>query len=92
MPRKRQRSRGGRPSKFTATTALAIVAEMAGGTPRNEAARGAGVGASTLYRWLQKGRAGDPRYAPLVQATRGARDGWASMSVLTELAIFKYRL
>ena len=64
MPRKRPRDRGGRPSKFTTGTALAIVADIAGGTPREEAARSAGVGVSTFYRWLQKGRAGDPRYAP----------------------------
>ena len=92
MPRKRTHNRGGRPSKFTAETALAIVAEIAQGRPHDKAAKTAGVGASTVYRWLQKGRAGDPRFAPLARATRAAKDGWTCASILTELAVFKYRL
>ena len=64
--------RGGRPSKFTAANALAIVAEVTAGVPRDEAARAAGVGPSTVYRWLAKGRAGDPAYQAFALAFRAA--------------------
>ena len=83
------RNKGGRPSKFTPQTALSIVADIAVGTPRDEAAKSAGVGASTFYRWLQRGRAGDPRFAPLARAVRGAKDGAASRMVLTRLVVFR---
>ena len=64
--------RGGRPSKFTAANALAIVAEVTAGVPRDDAARAAGVGPSTVYRWLAKGRAGDPRFKAFADALRAA--------------------
>ena len=64
--------RGGRPSKFTAANALAIVAEVTAGVPRDDAARAVGIGPSTVYRWLAKGRAGDPRFKAFADALRAA--------------------
>ena len=72
MPRRKQRNPGGRPPKFNVSTVLAIVAAVGQGKPRDEAAKGAGVGASTLYRWVQSGKAGDPAFVPLVDALRQA--------------------
>lgn len=88
MPRRRPRRVGGRPSKFTAEAALAIVADVAGGRSRDEAARAAGVGPSTLYRWLQRGRAGDPRFASLARAIWGAENGAKFGEVLARMALF----
>jgi transposase-like protein len=65
--------RGGRPSKFTTATALAVVAGVARGLSRDEAARAAGVGPSTLYRWMARARSGDSRFAPLLDALAAAR-------------------
>ncbi len=72
MPTRKHRNPGGRPSKFDVGTALAIVAGVRQGKPRDEAAKRAGVGASTLYRWVQSGKAGDPAFVPLVDALRQA--------------------
>ena len=72
--------RGGRPSKFTAANALAIVAEVTAGVPRDDAARAAGVGPSTVYRWLAKGRTGDPAYRAFALALRAA-DGRTTLGV-----------
>ena len=83
----RRKRSGGRPSKFTPATVLAIVADIASGLSRERAAREAGVGASTLYRWLHNGRAGDPRFTPLVDAVRGAEEGAACTLVLLKLAL-----
>jgi len=63
-----RRNLGGRPSKFTTPAALAVVAELARGGSLEAAAKSAGVGLSTLYRWLELGRRGDPRFAPLAEA------------------------
>jgi hypothetical protein len=68
MPRKRPRNPGGRPTKYTATRVLRLVAAVAEGQPRSEAATLAGIGDSTLERWLAAGRAGHPDFAPLVDA------------------------
>ncbi len=75
MRRKRDRDRGGRPSKFTTPAALAIVAAVGDGKSFDEAARSAGVGSTTLYRWLALGRAGDRRFADLAGAIGQARAG-----------------
>jgi transposase len=78
------RNKGGRPSKYTPQVALAIVADIAHGMPRDKAAKSAGVGASTFYRWLQWGLAGDARFAPLSRAVAGATNGAACASVLPD--------
>src|SRR5208283_4977871 len=51
-----RRNPGGRPSKFTTPAALAVVAELCRGGSLEAAARSAGVGLSTVYRWLAPGR------------------------------------
>jgi len=63
-----RRNPGGRPSKFTTPAALAVVTELARGGSLEAAARSAGVGLSTVYRWLALGRRGDPRFSPMVGA------------------------
>ncbi len=82
------KNKGGRPSKFTPATVLAIVADIGEGKSRDEAARASGVGASTLYRWLQRGKAGDERFADLARAIRGARNGSTFGLAVARFAIF----
>jgi transposase len=67
---RRRRSKGGRPSKLTVTVALALVDAVRGGLSLEGAARVAGIGPTTLGRWLRAGREGDPRYLPLVERLR----------------------
>jgi len=63
-----RRNPGGRPSKFTTAAALALITALCQGETLEAAAKSAGIGVSTLYRWLGRGRRGDPRFAPLVGA------------------------
>jgi hypothetical protein len=53
----------GRPSKLTPEVSTSILEAIAKGVPRKVAARGAGVSASTLRRWEDRGWAGDEEYA-----------------------------
>src|SRR5947208_3560096 len=66
--RARDRSRGGRPTKFTTRRVVAILAALWDGATRVEAARRAGLSPAAFYAWLQLGRAGHPTFAPLAQA------------------------
>ena len=66
--RRKPRNRGGRPSKFTTETAVKLAVSLARGARVERAARDAGVGVATAYRWLALSRAGDPRYAALADA------------------------
>jgi len=63
-----RRNPGGRPSKFTSTVVLAVVTALCQGESLEAAAKSAGIGVSTLYRWLERGRRGDPRFSPMVRA------------------------
>jgi hypothetical protein len=74
MPDKPIASVGGRPSKLTTTAALRIVSAILDGKTKDRAARAAGVGASTLYRWEATGRAGREPFAAFVEAVRRAED------------------
>ena len=67
-----RRNPGGRPSKFTTRVALAVVVELCRGGSLEAAAKSAGIGVSTLYRWLERGRRGDPRFLPLAAAVPAA--------------------
>jgi len=67
-----RRNPGGRPSKFTTPAALAVVTALCQGESLEAAARVAGIGISTLYRWLELGRRGDPRFSPLAAAVPAA--------------------
>src|SRR4051812_23132307 len=71
-PRRRRRHArpgrpAGRPSRCRTETVLPLVALILDGASWQEAAREVGVGRSSLYRWLAKSRAGDPRYAGLAE-------------------------
>ena len=70
------RNRGGRPSKFTTTTALRLVAAIAQSDTIEQAAESADVGASTVYRWVALGRKGDPRFEALAEAIEEAVTGY----------------
>jgi hypothetical protein len=74
-PRRQARRRGGRPSRLTVAVALDLVRHVGRGEPLEDAARRAGIGASTLWRWLAAGRAGDSRFSALVEAIDRARRG-----------------
>ncbi len=63
-----RRNPGGRPSKFTTPAALALITALCRGGSLEAAAKSAGVGLSTVYRWLALGRRGDPRFSPMVGA------------------------
>ncbi len=53
-----RRNPGGRPSKFTTAAALAVVAELCRGGSLEAAAKSAGIGPSSLYRWIAAGPPG----------------------------------
>jgi hypothetical protein len=72
MPRARPRDPGGRPSKYTATAACSIIADVGAGLTREEAARRANVGITTLERWIAAGRRGDPAYGAFATALHQA--------------------
>jgi hypothetical protein len=61
---------GGRPPKFTTANVLAILARLASGMARDDAARASGVSRSTLAEWMAKGKAGEPVYADFANAVR----------------------
>jgi hypothetical protein len=75
MPRSQARRQGGRPSRLTVAVALALMRHVGQGEPLEDAARRAGIGPSTLWRWLAAGRAGDPRFVALVEALDQTRRG-----------------
>jgi transposase-like protein len=81
-----RRNPASRPSKFTTPTALAVVAELCRGGSLEAAAKSAGIGVSTLYRWLELGRRGDPRFSPLATAVPAA-----TAAGRTRLSIGKFR-
>jgi hypothetical protein len=72
MPRRRG-SKGGRSCWLT--VALDLVHLVSQGEPLEDAARMAGIGTTTLWRWLVAGRAGDPRFTTLVEAINRAGRG-----------------
>jgi hypothetical protein len=77
MPRRnpRNRNKGGRPCCYTAPTLAVIVAALARGGDFGEAATAAGVGRSSLYRWIKLSRGGDARFHGLADAIEGVRRG-----------------
>lgn len=58
----------GQPSQLTQDIADILIHEARRGQQREAMARAAGITLHALYLWLRLGRAGDPRYAPMVQA------------------------
>ena len=67
MPRRKPKDRGGRPSKFDTETAVLMGGLLSRYKSVADTARSAGVGVSTLQRWLHQGRQGDPRFALLAE-------------------------
>jgi DNA-binding phage protein len=63
-------NRGGRPSKFTIDTAVALAAALGRGQSIEAAAATAGIGISSIYRWVALGRSGDPRFATLAAVAK----------------------
>jgi hypothetical protein len=86
MPRRKPTNRGGRPSKFTTPAVVAITGALIAGESFEAAAHAAGIGQSTLYRWLAKARAGDPRFGPLADVVRQARHAGQHGSAFSSLA------
>jgi hypothetical protein len=75
MPK--QKSRGGRPAKWNPETAFALGLALQGRfTTPGEAARRAGIGKSTLHRWIRAGQNGDPRFTCLVARLKATAERW----------------
>jgi hypothetical protein len=75
MPRRKPRNRGGRPCRYTPFVITSVMATLARGGSLEKAADAAGIGTTTLYRWLALSRAGDARFAALADAVEGVREG-----------------
>jgi hypothetical protein len=80
MPRRKQR-RAGRPCGLTVNTALKIGCAIGDSQKIEAAAQQAGVGTSTLYAWLARGRAGDPCFTTLAEfvAQKRKPSDWESL-------------
>jgi hypothetical protein len=62
------KSTGGRPAKLSLPAVLGVIAGVRRGLSYEDAAREAGVGRSTAFRWLKDARAGEPSLAGFVEA------------------------
>jgi hypothetical protein len=76
MPRQRTKNRGGRPCRLTTETALRLGAAIGQRHSITQAARTAGVGTSSVYRWLALGRAGDARFSALARLAESRVSPW----------------
>lgn len=63
-----------RPTKLNKRTAARVLAALESGATIAGAAAAAGVGARTLRRWVERGRAGDAPYAEFVERYDIAHD------------------
>jgi hypothetical protein len=75
MPRRKPKNRGGRPCRYTPLVVTTLMAALARGESLEKAADAAGIGATTLYRWLALSRAGDARSARLAEAVDAVHGG-----------------
>jgi hypothetical protein len=75
MPRRKPKNRGGRPCRYTPFVVTTLMAALTRGESLEKAADAAGIGTTTLYRWLALSRAGDARYARLADAVAGVSNG-----------------
>jgi hypothetical protein len=79
MPRSKPKNQGGRPCRYTPFVVSSLMAALARGKSLEEAADAAGIGTTTLYRWLTLSRVGDARFATLADAVgavhRAAENG-----------------
>lgn len=83
------RNTGGRPTKFEATVALRIVADVARGETVLSAAAGAGVSRSSLYRWRAKDRTGLEPYAAFARAIDAAGRAASYANLLDYAAVVR---
>jgi hypothetical protein len=60
MPRRTLRNKGGRPCRYSARTVVIIMSALARGESLEQAVDAAGIGTTTLYRWLALSRTGEP--------------------------------
>ena len=67
MPRRKPHKKGGRPTKFTVHTAVAVACALNNGASLSSAARRGKIGSATLYRWLRKALAGEEPYSVLLE-------------------------
>lgn len=74
----------GRPIELDDLVAKRIVDAIAKGVSRIGAAKAAGVGRSTLFEWLQRGRDGEQPFADFADRVRKA-DGKAEGVVVSKL-------
>ena len=74
---RKPRNRGGRPSRLTIETALKLGQALGRGQSIEAAAQSAGVGVSSAYRWVARGRTGDPRFATLAAVSKEKRHWWS---------------
>ncbi len=72
----RSKKNGGRPPRYTPAAALAIVAGVRAELSFEDATRAAAVGRSTVFRWMQAGRAGHPAFTPFLAAVEQAKAAW----------------
>ena len=87
MPRRKPPNRGGRPCKFTTPALVALTGALIAGEPFEAAAKAAGIGQSTLYRWLAKAKARDPRFGPLNALVRRAQHARGVKSAFSHLSL-----
>jgi hypothetical protein len=73
--KRKPKNRGGRPCEWLKPE-VAFALGLALGRNRcwTAAAKEAGVGKSTLYRWYRLGESGDARFAPLVARMKAIRE------------------
>ena len=81
----KQKHAGGRPSKLTDALQTQIVADVKAGNYAEIAAKRAGIGEKTFYRWMAWGEQSRPRYAEFRQAIRDA-EGHAEARAVTVIA------
>jgi hypothetical protein len=66
---------------------VALTGALIAGEPFEAAAKAAGIGQSTLYRWLAKARAGDPRFGPLADVISQARHAGQTEAAFSGLSL-----
>src|SRR5262245_30388489 len=86
-PRRKSRNRGRRPSKFTTPTLVVIAASLRAGRSLDESARPAGIGPASLFRWMAKARGGEPRFGPLEEIFRQARESGQDWTAFDQLSL-----
>jgi hypothetical protein len=75
--KRKPKNRGGRPYRLSdPETALRFGVAIARNRTIAQAAAIAGVGTSSAYRWLARGRAGDVRFAGLVKLVEAQANPW----------------